>query len=109
MDNVPILIRPETFCKVFTAEARVFRYSFFHPLSLQLSSVGLILIGSQTLLHGQFCHGRECRLSSLITPLPYGVQEISNAHVHQVAYISIWELTCLTNYSLWDVRGWKDV
>ena len=25
MDNVPVLIRPETFCSVFTAEARVFR------------------------------------------------------------------------------------
>ena len=25
LDNVPILIRPETFCSVFTAEARVFR------------------------------------------------------------------------------------
>ena len=25
LDNVPVLIRPETFCSVFTAEARVFR------------------------------------------------------------------------------------
>ena len=25
MDNIPVLIRPETFCSVFTAEARVFR------------------------------------------------------------------------------------
>lgn len=28
MDNVPVLIRPETFCSVFTAEARVFRCIF---------------------------------------------------------------------------------
>ena len=30
MDNIPVLIRPETFCSVFTAEARVFRS---YPLS----------------------------------------------------------------------------
>ncbi len=26
MDDVPVLIRPEIFCSVFTAEARVFRW-----------------------------------------------------------------------------------
>lgn len=25
MDNIPVLIRPETFCQAFLAEARVFR------------------------------------------------------------------------------------
>ena len=29
MDNIPVLIRPETFCKAFLAEARVFRYRLY--------------------------------------------------------------------------------
>ena len=36
MDNVPVLIRPETFCSVFTAEARVFRQG--HPFLTPVSS-----------------------------------------------------------------------
>ncbi len=37
LDNVPVLIRPETFCSVLTAEARVFRRVpfctlFLHPI-----------------------------------------------------------------------------
>ena len=34
MDNIPVLIRPETFCKAFLAEARVFRYPLFRELYL---------------------------------------------------------------------------
>lgn len=38
MDNVPVLISQNTFCQVFTAEARVFRYNLvLIPANKQMS------------------------------------------------------------------------